>query len=174
VSWSAYDDLIEFRPGASRALASWLALGHLAAAVSVAASGLPLALLLAVAAGFPLSLRRAMRPLGPGVQALRWSVRDGWQRLGVSNIRDNMELRGSSVVTNAAVFLHFELGSSAWRVVLPRDTMHEDEWRRMKVIVGLHEGRDRMLAALEPGFRGAPPHGHEEQRPAAGREGPAG
>ena len=174
MSWSVYDELIEFRPGASRALASWLALGHVLAGTAVLAAGLPAALLLAVAAAFPFSLRRAVRPLGRGVAALLWSARDGWQRAGISTIRDTMELRGSSVVTNAAVFLHFELDGVAWRVMLARDSMHKDDWRRMKVIVGLHEGRDRMPGALTPEFRGAPPHGHEEQRPAAGREGPAG
>jgi hypothetical protein len=174
VSWSVYDELIEFRPGASRALASWLALGHILAACAVRLTVLPAALVPVVLFSLPWSLRRAARPLGRGVLALAWSAREGWQRVRIGNIRDSMELRGSSVVTNAAVFLHFDCGGAVWRVLLPRDSMSNDEWRRMKVIVGLHGGRARMPAAIGPGVRGARPHGHEEQRPAAGREGPAG
>ena len=174
MSWSVYDELIEFRPGASRALASWLALGHFLAACAIQLSVLPVGLLAAVLAGLPWSLRRALRPLGRSVAALAWSARNGWERIRIGNIRESMELRGSSVVTNAAMVLHFDCGGAVWRVLLPRDSMSNDEWRRMRVIVGLDGGRARMPAAIGPGVRGAPPHGHEEQRPAAGREGPAG
>jgi hypothetical protein len=174
MSWSVYDELIEFRPGASRALASWLALGYICAACAVQLSLLPAGLLLALLAGLPWSLRQALEPLGPGTIALAWSAADGWQRARIGDIRESVELTGTSVVTNAAVFLHFDRGGTVWRVLLPRDAMSKDEWRRMKVIVGLHGGRARMPAAITPGVRGARPHGHEEQRPAAGREGPAG
>lgn len=174
MSWSAYDELIEFRPGASRALASWLALGHLFAAGAIFLSVLPTGLLLAVMAGLPWSLRRAIRPLGRGVAALAWSLDEGWQRVGIGDIREDMELRGSSVVTKSAVFLHFDCCGAVWRVLLPRDSMDSDNWRRMMVIVGWYEGRARMPAAIPSGFRGTRPHGHEEQRPAAGRKGPAG
>lgn len=174
MSWSVYDELIEFRAGPSRALASWLALGHLLAALSIHLSVLPAALLLAVVASLPWSLRRAVRPLGSRYSALAWSAAAGWQRVGIGTYREGMELGGSSVVTKSAVFLHFDCGGETWRVVLPRDSMNASDWRRMMVIVGLYEGRARMPAAIPHGVRGARPHGHEKQRPAAGRKGPAG
>jgi hypothetical protein len=171
---SVYDELIEFRPGASRALASWLAAGHLLAALAILVSALPAWCLLGLPPSLCCALQRALHPCGRHVRGLGWHADTGWVRLGIGNIRDSMELRGSSVVTNAAMFLHFDLGGATWRVLLPRDTLTTDEWRRMRVITVLHEGRDRMPAAFTPAFRGARPNGHQEQRPAAGRKGPAG
>lgn len=171
---SVYDELIEFRPGASRALASWLAAGHLLAGLAILVSALPPACLWLLPVSLCCALRRALRPCGRGVAGLAWHADTGWVRLGIGNIRDNMELRGSSVVTKSAMFLHFDLGGAAWRVLLPRDALTADEWRRIRVITVLHDGRDRMPAAFTPVFRGARPNGHQEQRPAAGRKGPAG
>lgn len=195
MSWNVYDGPIEFRAGPSRALGAWSTLGHLLLALAVAEAGLPSILLLAVFVAWLAALRRALRPLGSGCRALAWSRQHGWERVGLGTNRDCMELRGSSVVTNGAMFLHWQLGSATWRVLLPRDSMPPDDWRRMSVIVGLHEGRDRMPAAARfatpagrtpgtapghtewrmdsQGFRGAGPNGHEKQRPVAGREGPA-
>ncbi|WP_370520590.1 protein YgfX [Thioalkalivibrio sp. XN279] len=174
MSLSAYDELIEFRPGASRALASWLAAGHFLAGVAILVSALPAWCLLLLPLSLCCALRHALRPCGRGVRGLAWRADTGWARLGIGDIRDSMELRGTSVVTKSAVFMHFDLGGAAWRVLLPRDALTTDEWRRMRVITALHEGRDRMPAALTPAFRGARPNGHQEQRPAAGRKGPAG
>jgi hypothetical protein len=196
MSWSVYDEPIEFRVGPSRGLGAWLALGHLLAATAVLLAGLPAGVLLVVLVSFPLALRSALRPLGAGVRTIVWSPAQGWERVLVSSNRECMELRPSSVVTNGAMFLHWDDGQEAWRVLVPRDAMHSDDWRRMRVIVGLYEVRDRMPAAAgfatlagrtsrtapglsewrmdSPGFRGACPDGHEEQRPVAGREGPAG
>lgn len=195
MSWSVYDGPLEFRVGPSRGLGAYVALGHLLAAVAVLAAGLPATVLIAVLASCLLALRRALRPLGRNVRAIAWNAAFGWERIVVSTDREKMELRRSSVVTNGAMFMHWQVGHEAWRVLLPRDSMCADDWRRMRVIVGLHEGRDRMPAAEgiatpagrtsgtapglsewrkdSPGFRGACPDGHEEQRPVAGREGPA-
>lgn len=195
MSWSVYDGRIEFRAGASRALGAWLVAGHLLAAVSLLLAGLPALLLLAVCLSLPFCLQTALRPLGRNTRALSWSAQEGWARVGIRSNREPMELRGSSVVTNDAMFLHWDAGGSSWRIVLPRDAMQADDWRRMRVIVGLYEGRDRMLMAASiatrtgrtletapglskwrlnsPGFRGACPDGHEKQRPVAGGEGPA-
>lgn len=195
MSWNIYDGLIKFRTGPSRALGAWSTLGHLLLALSVLEARLPLVLLLPVLFAWLGVLRRALQPLGPGVAALAWSRARGWERIGLGTNRESMELRGSSVVTNGAMFLHWQLGGSVWRVLLMRDSMPPDDWRRMKVIVGLDEGRARMPAAARfatpagrtsgtapghtewrmdsPGFRGAGPNGHEKQRPVAGREGPA-
>ena len=194
MSWSVYDGLLEFRVGPSRGLAAWLALGHLLVGAALPAAGL-IWLLPVVPLSFLHALRRALRPLGPGIRALGWSAAHGWERIGVGTNREAMELRASSVVTNGAMFLHWDLGGATWRIVLPRDAMRPEDWRRMTVIVGLHEGRDRMPTAAEiatlagrtsgtapglsewrwdtPGFRGAGPHGREKQRPVAGRKGPA-
>ena len=195
MSWNVYDGPLEFRAGPSRGLAAWLALGHLLIALAVLGAGLPW-MLPAVPVSFLWALRHALRPLGPGVHALGWSVARGWQRVGVRTNRECMELRGTSVVTNFAMFLHWDVGGATWRIVLPRDAMRADDWRRMRVIIGLHEGRDRMPTAAgiatpagrtsgtapglsewrmdSPGFRGACPNGREKQRPVAGRKGPAG
>ena len=174
MSLSVYDELIEFRPGASRALASWVAAGHLLAGAAVLVSALPGWCLLALPLSLCCALRRALHPCGQRVGGLAWREDTGWVRLGIGNIRDSMELRGTSVVTKSAMFMHFDLGGAAWRVLLPRDALTTDEWRRMRVITALHDGRDRMPTALMPAFRGARPNGHQEQRPAAGRKGPAG
>lgn len=196
MSWSVYDGRIEFHATASRLLASWLAFGHLLAAFAVLYAGMHSLLLPAILFSLLFSLRKALRPLGPGMRCVAWSAATGWERVHVSTNRESMELRGSSVVTNAAMFLHWEVGGSTWRVLLPRDAMQADEWRRMRVIVGFYEGRDRMPLAAgiatragrtlgaapglpewrmdSPGFRGACPDGHKKQRPGAGREGPAG
>ena len=195
MSWSVYDGPLEFRAGPSRGLAAWLAFGHLAAALAALVAGLHPLVLLPVAVSFLAGLRRALRPLGRGVRAIGWSMARGWERLGVGTNRYPMELQGTSVVTNGALFMHWSDGRATWRAVLPRDAMHPDDWRRLKVIVGFHEGRDRMPAAAGfaaragrtsgsapglqewrmdlPGFRGACPHGHKKQRPVAGRKGPA-
>jgi len=146
MSWSVYDGLIEFRVGPSRSLAAWLALSHLLAAAAVLSVLHPVVLLPVLLSLF-LGLRRALRPLGPGVLALRWSAVRGWERIGVGTNRRDMELRDTSVVTNLALFLHWDDGRAPWRVVLPRDAMHPEDWRRMRVIVGLYEGRDRMPTA---------------------------
>ena len=174
MSLSVYDELIEFRPGASRALASWVAVGHLLAGGAILVSALPGWWLLALPLSLCHALRRALHPCGQGVRGLAWHNDTGWVRLGIGNIRDSMELRGTSVVTKSAMFMHFDLGGAAWRVLLPRDALTTEEWRRMRVITALHDGRDRMPAAFTPAFRGARPNGHQEQRPAAGRKGPAG
>jgi hypothetical protein len=196
MSWSVYDSQIEFRAGASRSLAAWSTLAHCLAGAAVFAAGLHAALLIPILVSLAFALARARRPLGRDTAALRWSAVDGWERVGVGTLREAIELRGSSVVTPGAMFLHWTTRRSAWRVVLPRDAMHPEDWRRMRVIVGLHEGRARMPAAAaiatpagrtlrtapglsewrrdSPGFRGACPDGHEKQRPVAGREGPAG
>ena len=195
MSWSVYDELIEFRAGASRAMGAWLVTGHLLAAASVLLAGLSASLLFLVALSLPWTLRAALRPLGRDTRAISWSVREGWARVGIRTNREPMELRGSSVVTNDAMFLHWDAGGKSWRIVLPRDAMQADDWRRMKVIVGFYQGRDRMRMAASiatrtgrtlktapglskwrlnsPGFRGACPDGHEKQRPVAGGEGPA-
>lgn len=195
MSWSVYDESLEFHAGPSRSLAAWMALGHLLAGVAALAAGLPLLVLAPVLASLLIGLRRALRPLGAGVRAIGWSAAGGWQRIGLGTNRDGMELRPSSVVTNSALFMHWDDGCSTWRILLPRDAMHADDWRRMRVIVGLYQGRDRMPAAAGfvtsagrtsstapglqqwrmdlPGFRGAGPHGHEKQRPIAGRKSPA-
>lgn len=191
---SVYDSRIEFRAGPSRELAARLVLAHFLAALAIGLAGLPGALLLLLFLSLLHSLRRALRPLGRA-QALAWSAAGGWERIGVGNYRESMELRPSSVVTNGAMFLHWQVGRRRWRILLCEDSMHADDWRRMQVIVGLYEGRDRMAAAAadvtlagkttgtapglvewrmdSPGFRGACPHGHKEQRPVAGRKGPA-
>jgi hypothetical protein len=196
VSWSPYDGEIEFRVGPSRALSAWLLLGHLLCAAAVLGTALPDVLLGVVIVSWLRGLRTALAPLGTGVRAIAWSEARGWQRIGVGSNRDAMELRGSSVVTNGAMFLHWDDGCATRRVILARDAMHPDDWRRMRVIVGLWQGRARMPAAAaiatpagrtsgtapglsewrmdSPGFRGACPDGHEEQRPDSGREGPAG
>jgi hypothetical protein len=196
VSWSVYDGQLEFRPRPSRSLASWVLLGHLLAGFAALTAGLPGWLLLPVLLSLRLAIRRALRPLGPGVRALCWSRARGWERLGAGTSRVPVELRDSSAVTTGAMFLHWQDERGPWRVVLLRDSMHPDDWRRMHVIVGLHEGRARMPAAAaiatragrtlrtapglsewrmdSPGFRGACPNGREKQRPVAGREGPAG
>ena len=195
MSWSPYDGLLEFRIGPSRALAAWLALGHVLIALAVLLAGWPAVALILPAISLPLCLRRALAPLGWDARALAWSSARGWERIGIRSNRESMELRGSSVVTNAAMFLHWDIGGLTWRIVLPRDSLRPADWRRMRVIAGLHEGRDRMPAAAgfatpagrtlgtapglsewrmdSPGYRGACPDGHEEQRPVAGREGPA-
>lgn len=195
MSWSVYDGPLEFRVGPSRALGAWLALGHLLAATALLWTELPPASLLIVAISLCVALRRASAPLGTDVLAIGWSAADGWTRIGISHDPLVMELRSSSVVTSCAMFLHWDDGVSTWRVVLPVDAMHPDDWRRMTVIARLYEGQDRMLTAEviatpagrtsrtapglpewrmdSPGFRGACPHGHEEQRPVAGRESPA-
>jgi hypothetical protein len=195
VSWSVYDGRLEFRAGPSRALGSWVALGHLLACVAVVSAGLSLLVLLPVVVSLVLGLRGALRPLGLRVCAIAWDPVHGWERVLVGSYRERMELRGSSVVTIRAMFLHWQVGEDTWKVLLSKDAMHPDDWRRMRVIVGLYEGRDRMPAAVSfatragrtsgsapglsewrmdsPGFRGAGPNGHEKQRPVAGREGPA-
>jgi hypothetical protein len=195
VSWSVYDGLLEFRAGPSRNLAAWLVLAHLLCATALLHAGLPATLIAGLAASLPWTLRRALRPLGRRVRAIAWSPERGWERIGVGTNRERMELRGSSVVTNGAMFLHWDVGHATWRVLLPRDAMAPDDWRRMRVIVGFFEGRDRMSEAAgfatpagrtsgtapglsewrmdSPGFRGAGPNGRKEQRPVAGREGPA-
>jgi hypothetical protein len=195
VSWSVYDGPLEFSVHPSRALGAFQALGHLLIAVAVLVAGLPLLLLLPVFVSCLLGVRLALWPLGRRVRAIAWTRAGGWERVLISTNRERMELRGSSVVTNGAMFLHWDDGRKTWRVVLPRDAMHPDDWRRMTVIVGLYEVRDRMPAAAgiatpagrtsgtapglsewrmdSPGFRGACPDGHKEQRPVAGREGPA-
>lgn len=195
MSWSVYDGPLEFRVGPSRSLGSWLALGHLLAAAALLYADLPAVGLAIVALSLCVALRRASAPLGIEVRAIGWSAADGWTRIGISHDPRPMELRPSSVVTTCAMFLHWDDGISTWRVVLPRDAMHPEDWRRMTVIARLYEGQDRMLTAAviatpagrtsrtapglpewrmdSPGFRGACPNGHEEQRPVAGRESPA-
>lgn len=195
MSWSVYDGVLEFRAGPSRSLAAWLAAGHMLAVAAIAVAGLPLVTVAAVAISFAAAMPRAFRPLGGTACALAWSAAGGWERVGIGSIREKLELRSTSVVTNAAMFLHWDDGHSPWRVVLPRDAMHPDDWRRMKVIVGLHNDRDRMSPAADfaartgrtsrtapglfewrrdlPGIRGACPDGREKQRPVAGRKGPA-
>jgi len=195
VSWSAYGGPLEFPVGPSRALGAWIALGHLLATGGVLGAGLHPATLIPVLVSFALALRTALHPLGPGVRAIAWCPARGWERILVSSNREQMELRASSVVTTGAMFLHWDACGQAWRVLLPRDAMCSVDWRRMSVIVGLYDGRDRMPAAAgfatpagrtsgtapglsewrmdSPGFRGACPDGHEKQRPVAGREGPA-
>jgi hypothetical protein len=195
VYWSPYDGLLEFRVGTSRELGACVVLGHLLSAVAVIAAGLHALLLIPVLGSLVLALRTALAPLGRQVHAISWSPARGWERVMVSSSRESMELRGSSVVTNRAMFLHWDVGQATWHIVVPKDAMHTDDWRRMRVIVGLCEGRDRMPAAAHfaalagrtsstapgltewrmdsPGFRGACPDGHEKQRPVAGREGPA-
>jgi hypothetical protein len=195
VSLSPYDERLEFAVGASRELAALVVLGHLLAAIAVTAAGLHPGLLIGVLFSFVFALGTVLDPLGRRVASIAWSPCRGWERVLVSTKRENMELRGSSVVTNRAMFLHWDVGQRTWRIVVPKDAMHTDDWRRMRVIVGLCEGRDRMPAAAHfaalagrtsstapgltewrmdsPGFRGACPDGHEKQRPVAGREGPA-
>jgi hypothetical protein len=195
VSWSVYDGPLEFRAGPSRGLAAWLVLGHLLAAGAALAAGLPVSIASTALAWLPFSLRRALRPLGPDAIAIGWSAAGGWQRIGLENHRQPMELHPGSVVTNGAMFLHWTVCGSSWRIVLPHDAMRPDDWRRMKVIFDLHDGQDRMKEAAciatrtgrtsttapglqewrmdSPGFRGACPNGHKKQRPVAGRKGPA-
>lgn len=194
MSWSVYDGPLEFRVGPSRGLAAWLVPGHLVIGLALLDAGLTWALP-AVPVAFLVALRRALDPLGRGTRAIRWSAARGWERVGISTNRERMELRGTSVVTNVALFLHWKVSGTTWRIVLPRDAVRADDWRRMRVIVGLYEGRDRMPPAAgiatpagrtsgtapglsewrmdSPGFRGACPNGRERQRPVAGREGPA-
>lgn len=193
--WSPYDERLEFRIGASRELAALVTLGHLLSGVAVMAAGLHPALLTWVFFSFVLALRTALKPLGHGVIAIAWSPTRGWERVLAGRSSENMELRRSSVVTNRAMFLHWDAGQVVWRVIVPRDAMRTDDWRRMRVIVGLCEGRDKMPTAAQfaapagrtsstapglpewrkdsPGFRGACPDGQKKQRPVAGREGPA-
>jgi hypothetical protein len=195
MSWSVYDGALEFPAGPSRALASWLMAGHLLAACAAYTAGLPSIFSLLALFSLPISLRRACRPLGAKVAALGWSAARGWERIGADGHHEPMELRPASVVTNGALFLHWTVRGSAWRVVLPRDAMRADDWRRMRVIFDLHHGRDRMPSAAgfatragrtlrtapglhewrtdSQGFRGACPNGRQEQRPVAGRKGPA-
>ena len=195
MSWSVYDGPIEFRAGPSRELGAYLVLGHVLCACALFEAGLSPFFLAPVVACFAMALGSAIRPLGRHVRGLAWSPVHGWERVLVSSNRESMELRGSSVVTNRAMFLHWNHGGRTWRVLLPRDALDPDDWRRMTVIVGLYEVRDRMPAAAgfatpagrtsgtapglcewrmdSPGFRGACPNGHKEQRPVAGREGPA-
>jgi hypothetical protein len=143
VSWSVYDGPLEFRVGPSRSLAAWLTLGHLLAAGAALAAGLPVSIATLVLACLPFSLPRALRPLGSTAIAIGWSAAGGWQRIQPGNRRQPMELHPGSVVTNGALFVHWTVCGSSWRVVLPRDAMHPDDWRRMKVIFDLHDGRDR-------------------------------
>ena len=195
MSWSVYDGPLEFQAGPSRSLGAYAALGHLCVAGAIFAAGLPPILLIAVLFSLARAIATARRPLGARVRCIAWSAACGWERVHVSGNREAMELRGSSVVTNGAMFLHWDTGQGRWRVVVPRDALGPDAWRRKRVIVGLHEGRDRMPAAEgiatpagrttgtapglcewrmdSPGFRGTRPDGHEKQRPVAGREGPA-
>lgn len=196
MSWSPYDGRLEFRVAPSRGLAALCLSGHLLAGLAIGLAGLGAWLLAPLGLSLYLALRMAWQPLGRGTLAIAWSAAGGWARVGLSSNREAMELRGSSVVTNAAMFLHWEAAGATWRILLCRDAMQSDDWRRMRVIAGLYEGRARMPAAASiatptgrtlgsapgqtewrmdsPGFRGARPDGHEEQRPAAGREGPAG
>jgi hypothetical protein len=196
MSWSAFDGPLEFHPGPSRALASWVLLGHLLAAVAVLVAGLHFALLVLVLASLLKSLDRALRPLGNRVQAIGWSRQGGWKQIDRTGTRAPMELQASSVVTPGALFLHWTDSRGSRKAVIMQDAMRADDWRRMRVIVGLGEGRARMPTAAavatptgrtfrtapglwewrmdSPGFRGACPYGREKQRPVAGREGPAG
>jgi hypothetical protein len=196
MSWSVFDGPLEFRPRPSRRLASWVLVGHFLAGVAALAAGLHPSCLILVFASLLKSLDRALRPLGSGLQAIGWSRRGGWELIDSTGAREPMELQATSVVTPGALFLHWTESRGSRRAVILQDAMRADDWRRMRVIVGLGEGRARMPTAAavatptgrtfrtapglwewrmdSPGFRGACPNGHEKQRPVAGREGPAG
>lgn len=136
---SPYASALEFRPRSSRALAAWLLAGHALAAACLAAAGAGATPVLLVLACLPLSLRRAIAPLGRGVERLTWSPRAGWAREDARGQYFPMELQPGSVVTNAALFLHWRDEEGAWRVLLPADSLDGEAWRRMRVLARFHD-----------------------------------
>ena len=134
-----YASVAEFRPQASRALAAWTVAAHGLAALSLAVSGFPAAAGLLVIAVVPFSLRRALRPLGPDVRCIIWSPAGGWARRSVSHQYIPMELAPSSVVTRVAIFLHWRDDRGVWRVLIPRDSLDEDDYRRLRVLARFHD-----------------------------------
>jgi hypothetical protein len=140
VSWNCYAGPLDFEPLASRELASWCVLGHGLALAAALSCGPGTAAVLLVLAAFAHSLRRAIRPLGPGVVRLRFTLRNGWERELPHGVRIPMELADSTVVTRAAVFLHFRTGGSPYRAMILRDSLSPDDWRRLRVLARFCDG----------------------------------
>lgn len=134
-----YASVAEFRPKPSRSLAAWTVAAHALAALSLAGSGFPAAAGLLVIAVVPFALRRALRPLGPDVRCIIWSPARGWARRSVSHQYIPMELAPSSVVTRVAIFLHWRDDRGVWRVLIPRDSLDEDDYRRLRVLARFHD-----------------------------------
>lgn len=134
-----YASVAEFRPRASRALAAWIVATHALAALCLVWSGFPAAAGLLVVASVPFALRRAARPLGPDVHCITWSPARGWARRSASHQYIPMELASSSVVTRFAIFLHWREERGVWRVLVPRDSLDEDHYRRLRVLARFHD-----------------------------------
>lgn len=140
MSWNCYAGPLDFEPLASRELASWCVLGHGLALAAALSCGAGMAVALLVLAAFAHSLRRAVRPLGPGVVRLRFTLQNGWERELAQGVRIPMELADSTVVTPVAVFLHWRTGRSPYRAMIPRDSLSADDWRRLRVLARFCDG----------------------------------
>ena len=134
MSWNCYAGPLDFEPLASRELASWCVLAHGLAVAAALSCGQGMVAALLVLAAFAHSLRRAIRPLGPGVVRLRFTLRIGWERELAHGVRIPMELADSTVVTRAVVFLHWRTGGSSYRAMILRDSLSADDWRRLRVL----------------------------------------
>lgn len=140
MSWNCYAGPLDFEPLASRELASCCVLGHGLALAGALSCGAGMAVALLVLAAFAHSLQRAIRPLGPGVVRLRFTLRNGWERELAHGVRIPMELADSTVVTPVAVFLHWRTGRSRYRAMIPRDSLGADDWRRLRVLARFCDG----------------------------------
>lgn len=136
---SPFATSLSFRPLPSRWLAAWIVLTHGLAATCLVAVGLGWPAAPLAVAVIPLSLARAFRPLGPDVHCITWSPARGWGRESDRGEYFPMELKGSSVVTNAALFLHWTDRQGAWRVLVPADSLDDECFRRLKVLVRFHD-----------------------------------
>jgi len=134
-----YASVAEFRPKASRALGAWVVAAHGLAAFSLLSAGFPPSAALLVAACAAFTLRRALRPLGRHVRCITWSPARGWARRTDSHPYIPMELAPSSVVTRVALFLHWRDERGVWRVLIPRDSLGEDDYRRLRVLARFHD-----------------------------------
>lgn len=138
--WSKYDGPLEFRPVPSGALAAWMVLGHGLALAAVLAAGRAVAAAL-VLGSLLATAARIYRPLGHGCRALRFERRAGWRAVGTAGEPRPIHLAGASVVTRGAVFLRWREGRVRGGGLLMADSLGEEDWRRLRVLLRFHDGR---------------------------------